>query len=71
MENKSEKKNINPVEFFRETKREVMKVTWPARRETIMTTVMILVMALAAGVFFLGVDSFLGYAVSRILSMGS
>jgi preprotein translocase subunit SecE len=62
---------VKIVEFAQETKREIMKVTWPARRETVMTTVMILIMALAAGVFFLGVDSFLGFAISRLLSMSS
>jgi preprotein translocase subunit SecE len=55
----------------RETQSEMKKVTWPTRRETLMTTFMIIVMALIAGVFFLLIDSGLGYAVSRFLGMQS
>lgn len=65
------KPGFNPVEFARETQLEVKKVTWPTRKETITTTVLIVVMALVAGVFFLAVDSFLGFAISRILGMNA
>ena len=41
----------NLIEFFRETKREIAKVTWPTQRETGMTTVMIVGMALLCGLF--------------------
>jgi preprotein translocase subunit SecE len=69
MDNKTEVKKANPVELLRETRRVISKVTWPTRRETVMTTVMIILMALAAGVFFFGVDSFMGFAIGRILGM--
>lgn len=61
----------NLVEFFRETKREIAKVTWPTRRETGMTTVLIVVMALVCGLFFFVVDAGLGYGISFILGMRS
>ena len=59
----------NIVEFFRETKREVAKVTWPTRKEIVMTTIMIVAMALLAGVFFFIADSVLGYVIGKILGM--
>jgi preprotein translocase subunit SecE len=59
------------ADFVRETRHEISKVSWPSRKETLMTTVAIVVMALAAGVFFLGVDSALGYVISRVLGMNS
>lgn len=62
---------LNIVEFSRETQREIAKVTWPTRRETIMTTVMIVVMALMAALFFFAVDSGLGYAIANILGISS
>ena len=62
---------VNLIEFTRETQREVAKVTWPTQRETVMTTVLIIIMALVAGAFFLGVDSFMGFAISRVLSMNT
>lgn len=62
---------INLIEFAQETKREVQKITWPTRRETVTTTIMIVVMALMAGVFFFVVDSALGFGISKILGMRS
>ncbi len=55
--------------FIIETRREIAKVTWPTRKEIMTTTVMIVVFALIAGVFFLAVDSILGRVVSYILGM--
>jgi len=70
-----EQKTVPPktslVDFARETRQEIAKVTWPTRKETLVTTAMIVVLALAAGVFFLGVDSVLGFIISRILGMNN
>jgi preprotein translocase subunit SecE len=57
------------TEFVRTTRRELAKVTWPSRRETVMTTTLIIVMALVTGVFFFAVDSGIGFVISRILGM--
>ena len=58
-------------DFIRETRNEIAKVSWPTRKETVTTTIAIVVMALGAGVFFLGVDTALGYVISRVLGMNS
>jgi preprotein translocase subunit SecE len=55
--------------FVRETRREIAKVTWPTRKEITVTTVLIVAFALITGVFFLLVDSALGFVVSKILGM--
>jgi len=68
---KGEKKSFSPIEFARETKNEIKKVTWPTRKETVTMTFMIVLMALIAGAFFLAVDSGLGYVISHILGMNS
>lgn len=62
---------FNLTEFARETRREIAKVTWPTQKETVMTTVMIVAMALMGGVFFLGVDSVIGFGIGKILGMAS
>tara|TARA_Y100000590_G_scaffold218868_1_gene247948 strand:- start:2809 stop:2991 length:183 start_codon:yes stop_codon:yes gene_type:complete len=49
-------KKIN--EFLNETKSEVSKVTWPKKKETLMTSVAILFMVILAALFFLFVDWF-------------
>ncbi len=65
------KSGFNLGAFVAETRREIGKVTWPSRKETMLTTVMIVVMALVTGVFFLAVDTGLGFVISRILGMNS
>ena len=53
----------NPVEFLREVREEGRKITWPTRRELGISTVMVLVMVVAASLFFLGVDAILKWDV--------
>lgn len=57
----------SPLEFIRQVQAETRKVVWPSRRETIMTGVMVLIMATLLGVFFLGVDSFFDLVVRTLL----
>jgi len=57
----------SPFEFLQQVREEANKITWPSRRETIVTTVMVMIMvALAAG-FFLVVDAVLKWAIDRAL----
>jgi preprotein translocase subunit SecE len=60
----------SPVEFVREVKREVSKVTWPTRKEALITTAMVFVMAFIMGIFFLLVDQLLSIGVRALLGIG-
>ena len=60
----------NPVEFAREVRTEVDKVTWPTWRETMITTVLVLIMVIAAALFFLAADQIMSRAVAFILGLG-
>jgi preprotein translocase subunit SecE len=46
----------NPIQFINEVRAEVGKVVWPSRREVILTTVMVFIMAALTAVFFSIVD---------------
>lgn len=59
----------NPFEFLQQVRTEVSKVTWPTRRETVITTIMVVVMSIIAALFFLGVDWVLGTLVQLILGI--
>jgi preprotein translocase subunit SecE len=59
----------NPFEFIQQVRTEVSKVTWPTRRETVITTVMVLIMSVLAAIFFLGVDWVLGQLVQLVLGL--
>jgi preprotein translocase subunit SecE len=57
----------NPFEFFQQVRQETRKVTWPSRRETVITTIMVLILSAVAALFFLGVDAILKWVVDLIL----
>ena len=57
---------IDPVQFSREVRQEVAKVTWPSRRETLITTGLVLALSSLAAVFFLVVDQIIQLAMSFI-----
>ena len=59
-----------PVKFVREVRAEAVRVTWPGRRETLVTTGLVLAMAVVTGLFFFVVDQVVGLAV-RTLFTGS
>ena len=61
---------INPFEFLQEVRAETSKVTWPSRRETLLTTVMVLAMVVVAMTFFFVVDQGLRLAVGFVLGIG-
>lgn len=62
---------VKPVQFFREVDQERRKVTWPTRKETIITTVMVFIMVIIMMIFFTIVDTILLFVVETILSFGS
>jgi preprotein translocase subunit SecE len=59
----------SPIEFFRQVRQEANKVTWPSRKETLVTGAMVFVMVLITGVFFLVVDQALSFAVRLLLGV--
>ncbi|MBL8707829.1 MAG: preprotein translocase subunit SecE [Rhodospirillaceae bacterium] len=61
----------SPIEFFRQVRQEVQKVTWPTRKETTVTTSMVFVMVAVASVFFFLVDAILGWTITTFLGLGS
>ncbi|MCG5237977.1 preprotein translocase subunit SecE [Xanthobacter oligotrophicus] len=60
----------SPVEFYQQVRAETAKVTWPTRRETLITTAMVFVMVFLASIFFLVVDQILRFGVSTLLTLG-
>jgi preprotein translocase subunit SecE len=60
----------SPIEFFRQVRQEANKVTWPTRKETLVTGAMVFVMVMITGLFFLVVDQVLSFAVRTLLGLG-
>lgn len=62
---------ISPLEFIRQVRQEVSKVTWPSRKETIITTILVFLMVFICATFFLVIDRALAWGISLILGMGA
>jgi preprotein translocase subunit SecE len=60
----------NPLDFMQHVRSEASKVTWPTRKETMVTTAMVFVMVVLASVFFLLVDQIVGWGVRTVLGLG-
>ena len=60
----------NPFEFIQQVRAETAKVTWPTRNETLITTIMVIIMAIVASIFFLLADGVMSWGVSLLLGTG-
>ncbi|MDB6454615.1 preprotein translocase subunit SecE [Falsirhodobacter sp. 20TX0035] len=57
----------NPIQFFQQVRTEVGKVVWPTRREVVLTTIMVLVLAALTAIFFSLVDVGIRTGLAQIL----
>ena len=60
----------SPIEFIQQVRREVSRVTWPSRKETTITTVMVFIFVFLAAIFFFLVDQVLSQGIKLILGIG-
>jgi preprotein translocase subunit SecE len=60
----------NLAQFIREVRQETEKVTWPTRKETAISTGMVLLMVFFAAIFFFLVDQLLAIGVRLFLNLG-
>ncbi len=63
-------RTTNPFTFLQQVRSETAKVTWPSRRETLISTAMVLAFAFIAAIFFFAADQVMAYAIELILGIG-
>ena len=61
----------NPLQFIQQVRAETAKIVWPTRRETGLTTVMVMIMAALFATFFFLVDLLIRYGLETVLRMAS
>jgi len=59
----------SPGEFIRQVRAEAGKIVWPTSRETVQTTILVLIMTTILALFFLGVDTVFNAIVSWLTSL--
>lgn len=60
----------NPFEFIQEVRAEIAKVTWPTQKETVVTTIMVLILVAMSMVFFFAADQILNQLVQLLIGAG-
>ena len=58
----------NPLQFIQQVRAEVAKVVWPTRREVLLTTVMVFVMATLTAIFFFLIDLLIRSGLQFVLT---
>lgn len=61
----------NIAQFAREVKQEAQKVTWPSRKETITTTIVVFIMVFIMSMILLFADLAISHSIEFILGMGN
>ena len=59
----------NPIQFIQQVRAEVSKIVWPTRREVILTTIMVFVLATLTSIFFSFIDLGIRSALSTIFGL--
>ncbi len=65
-----DRKMANPFQFLQDVRSEAAKVTWPTRKETLVTTGGVFVMVVVASAFFFLADVIVRNIVGLVLGIG-
>ncbi len=60
---------LNPFQFIQQVRSEVSKITWPTRREVLLTTIMVFVMSAIAALIFALVDLLIRSGIQSVLNI--
>ena len=69
VDNESNVATTNPFQFIQQVRSEVSKITWPTRREVLLTTVMVFVMSAIAALIFALVDLLIRSGIQSVLNI--
>ena len=62
--------SLNPVQYARDVRQELSRVTWPSRKETLITTGLVLALSALAAVFFLVADKLIQLGMRMLFGFG-
>ena len=66
-----EKKKTNPAQFVRQVRQELQKVTWPERRDTFISSAIVILLIILFSIFFLLTDQIWSFSIKKIIQIGS
>lgn len=59
-----------PMEFVRQVRSEMKKVTWPSRKETTISTIAVFIMVTIAAIFLYFADQIIAWLVRMVMGFG-
>jgi preprotein translocase subunit SecE len=68
---KAEKKKTSPALFVRQVRQELQKVTWPEKRDTFLSSGIVIIMIILFSLFFLLSDQLWSFLIKKIIQIGS
>jgi len=60
----------SPIDFVRQVRAEIKRVTWPTRKETIVSTIMVFIMVFIASIFLYFADQIIAVVIRFIMGFG-
>ena len=66
-----EKKKTTPALFVRQVRQEMQKITWPQRRDTFISSAIVIVLVILFSLFFLLTDQIWSFSIKKIIQIGS
>ena len=66
-----EKKKTNPAQFVRQVRQEMQKVTWPQRKDTFISSAIVIVLVILFSLFFMLTDQIWSFSIKKIIEIGS
>ena len=67
----TEKKKISPALFIRQVRQELQKVTWPEKKDTFMSSAIVILLIILFSLFFLLTDQIWSFLIKKIIQIGS
>ena len=66
-----EKKKTSPAQFVRQVRQEILKVTWPEKKDTFTSAAIVIILIVLFSLFFLLTDQVWSFAIKKIIQIGA
>ena len=57
------------IRYFKDTRAEISKVTWPTREEGIRLTIIVVIATIMSGIFLFGIDAFFAFIIGQLIRL--
>jgi len=67
----TDKKKTSPALFVRQVRQELQKVTWSGKRDTFISSAIVILLIIIFSLFFLLTDQIWSFSIKKIIQIGS